>query len=160
LPVGSESIISQITANRKALLKTITKANGYSFDIGTVEEQRLFPQPQSYPYCQIIKLPITPNLENNNTEDTTIDYIVAIYPQGNDDNSSIDEIAYTNRNIIADITKAWMTDRYCSRLAAGTHRQQYSEGEVVSDNSGNVFFVAWVHFQVQAFIDSSDPYKQ
>jgi hypothetical protein len=156
----SESIIAQITANRKTLLKTLTVANGYSFTIGTVEEQRLFPQPTSYPYCQLIKLPITPELENNNTEDTPIDYIVALYCTGNDDDSSTAEIAYTYRNAVADITKAWMTDRTCGGIAIGTKRVQYCEGEVISDSNQNIEFVIWVHFQVQAFIDSSDPYKQ
>jgi hypothetical protein len=156
----SESIIAQITANRKALLKTLTITNGYTWDIGTVEEQRLFPIAASYPYCQLIKLAITPNLENNNTEDTPIDYLVAFYPAYNDESSSVDEIAYKYRNVVADITKLWMTDRTCGRLAEGTKRIEYCEGEVIPTSNGGVEFVIWIHFQVQAFIDSSDPYKQ
>lgn len=156
----AESIIAQITSNRKTLLKTLTSTNGYSFTVGTVEEQRIFQKPTTYPYILLQKGPVTPDLENNNTEDTSIDYFVSFYPNYNDDNSAVSEITYQYRNIIADITKAWMTDRTCGGLAQGTKRIQYNEGEVVTDAAGNTFFVAWVHFQVQAFIDSSNPYNQ
>ena len=156
----AESITAQITANRKALLGQLSIANGDSFTPAVVEEQRLMLNIAGrYPYMQLLLGEVTPNGENNNTEDTPLDYLVLLYDIYNDANATDPEIAYKYRNAVADITKKWFSDMTCGGLAQGTKRISYDNGAVIPNNKGDLFFVVAVHFEVQVLIDSLDPYK-
>lgn len=152
----SDCIVAQITANRKTLLAAISTPT-YSFTPAAVEEQRLMLSIGGrFPYILLQKLPISPTLQNNDSEETDIEYVVSFYDAYND--SSGDEITYKYRNVIADITKAWMADKTCAGLAEGTWRVEYHEG-IMPDDKGNLFFIAWAVFIVKVFVDSLDPYK-
>jgi hypothetical protein len=156
----AECITAQITANRKALLAQMSTSNGDSFTPAAVEEQRLMLKIGSrYPYMQLLLGEVTPQTENNNTEDTPLDYLILLYDIYNDESEQSQEIAYKYRNAVADITKKWMSDRTCGGLAQGTKRMSYDNGTVISNNKGDLFFVVAVHFQVQVLIDSTDPYQ-
>jgi hypothetical protein len=154
----SDSIVAQITANRKQTLKNISTTAGYSFTPALVEEQRIVRNINGkYPYMSIAMAPIEPETENNISEHTAIYYLVTFEALGNDDDSTGDEILYTNRNITADIIKAWMQDRTCGGFAEMTATTWY-DSAIITDNNLN-YYRAAVVFSVTALIDSSDPYK-
>jgi hypothetical protein len=156
----ADCITAQITANRKALLKTISIAGGDSFTPALVEEQRLkLTIGDNDPYIQLLLGEVTPETENNDTEQTNLDYFVMFFANYNDDTPGSEEITYKFRNVVADITKKWMSDRTCGGIAEGTKRITYDCGTVIPDNKGDLFFVVSIHFQVQLRIDSSDPFQ-
>jgi len=154
----SDCIVAQITANRKAALAEITTEGGvYSFTPAVVEEERIVRNVNGrWPYMQLVISPIEPETEDNDAEQTPIFYLVEYEDQYNDDSPDKEEILYHFRNVNADIIKAWMVDRSCGDLAEMTRTVWYGSG-VVIENGCN-FFRAAVIFEVQALIDSSDPY--
>ena len=153
----ADCIVAQITANRKAALAAMTVAGGYSFTPKKVEEQRIVRNVNgNYPYIEIAKAPIAPETENNVSEHTKIMYMVMYEDQYNDDDASIPEIVKHFCNVTADLIKAWMVDRTCGGLAEMTKTIDYDEG-VVTENGLN-FFRAYVIFEVETLIDSSNPY--
>jgi hypothetical protein len=153
----SDCITAQITANRITAIKAISIAGGYSFTPSVVEQPRLIRNVNGrYPFVEIIKGAIDPDFESLNAEQVPFYYTVTFEAQGNDDDPNSKPLVETYCNVVGDIIKAWMVDRTCGGLAEMTKTIKYDEGTVFED--GLNFYRAYVIFEVQALIDSSNPY--
>ena len=155
----SDCIIAQITANRKAALQAITTVGeAYTFTPAVVEEQRLVQNINGrYPYVLLVQEDATIEEESNYSEHVIQKYTVVCINEYNDDDPDDDEIVKEFRNVNADIIKAWMVDKTCGGLAEYTRTLGYNS-EVNIDTKGINTFVSWVVFEVEALIDSTNPY--
>jgi len=154
----SDCILAQLTANRKAALKLLTIANGYSFTYGAVEEKRTILNINGrYPYIQLLKSVVVEN-ELNDLDHIKVMYAVLYEDVYNDESTSGDEIIYHFRNVNADIVKAWMVDRTCGGLASLTKVVDFDDD--VIDENGSTFYRSYVIFEVETHIDSNNPYQK
>jgi hypothetical protein len=152
-----DSIVAHITRNRKAALAAISVAAGYLFTPAVVEEPRITRNPNGrYPYMEIIKAPIEPGTENNVSEHTSIHYLVTYEDEYNDDDATDEEILLHFRNVTTDIIRGWMVDRTCGGLAQYTMSTWYDDA-VMAEGGLNIYRAAVV-FEVEALIDSSNPF--
>jgi hypothetical protein len=161
----ADSIIARITANRKAALAAITTAGGaYTFTPAAVEEQRITQDIDGrYPFILLSQEEADDEDEYNVASHVKQRYTVVYLDQDNDEKSLVsgvktypDEIFKHFRNVNADLIKAWMADRTCGGLAEYTRTLGFSQN-VFNDN-GMVYYASWVTFEVEALIDSSNPY--
>ena len=163
-----DSIIARITANRKAALQAISIANGYTFTPTMVEEERTELDFAKVPFIRILRLAGDVEADANFSDETDIAYCVSLYDIVSD--TGIDpitqalrqETTYQHRNILADITKAWMQDIYCGQLAESTRADKWSDGIGEGKTAGGgtiVFYCAMNIFIVTARINSRDPYS-
>jgi hypothetical protein len=158
VPPAPDCIEAQITANLKTALRAITIANGYSWTPGAVEEPRLnLSINNRYPYVLLTKTNAPSETENNQSTEEKIRYLITLIDVGNDEDQTQDgELTYTNRNKKADIIKAVMVDHTRGGLAETTRVIDKDDG-VAKDNDG-AFYYAYVEIEVQALIDSVNPY--
>jgi hypothetical protein len=154
-----DCIVAAITRNRKAALSAISKVSGYLFTPDAVEEPRLVRSVNDrYPYMQITLAPIEPEAESNNSDQIPLYYLVTYEDQYNDDAATDDEIIHHFRNVTADIVRAWTLDRTCGGYAEYT-RRTWEDSAVVQEESGVLYRAALI-FEVQALIDSNNPFKR
>ena len=165
----ADCIEAQITANIKAKLKTITTANGYNYNVAAVEQQRkLLEVNNRWPFILL--------LENESTKDEVDNMVIRTieYPtwfftaqddrlRGDPSNAAADvdtEIAYKNRNAIADITKALCSDdseiyrdgnAELTEVVPGTH--DYYEDDNLT------LFGTWCMIVVTTRINARNPYE-
>ena len=157
-PQTGESIVSQITANRKFLLSAISTENGYTFTPVSVEEEKLnFEFSSSGVQIRIMRQEGSADSAGNTSDTLTIGYIVMVYILAPDEGAGEDEIVKQNRNIIPDIQKAWMSDIYCGGLAENTRVTDFIDG--VDTAGQGRFYSALVRFEVTTRINSLDPYS-
>ena len=155
-PQTGESIVSQITANRKFLLAAISIESGFTFTPEFVEEERLNFEFKGNTFIRLIRLESTADTAGSITDTLTIGYDVIVYVLASDEDAGVDEIVKQNRNVIPDIQTAWMTDIYCGGLAENTRVIAYADGV---DTNGQIrFYSAMIRFEVIARINSLDPY--
>jgi len=153
-----DSIMAAIIRNRKNVLKTISTTAGYTFTPLAVEEERLFFNINGrFPYILLLRSPADVQQEDNYRDFTNTTFIVCYFDNYNDEDQTKDEITYKYRNVVADIVRAWMTDRTCGELMEGTKLIGYDEG-IVEDGKGNMMFRVTAVFDVFGFIDSNNPY--
>jgi hypothetical protein len=162
----AESIRALITANVKATLETITVANGYETDIGTVDEKRSefdsMAETDSYTLLELL----SPEKEDDyqHTEDNKIKYIV-YYFNGKNDEKGNDPIQYTDRNVAADIQKALMVDRTRGGYALNTEKisdghNYYMQQSAYGNSSGSIAqMCTWFLFEVHTLINADNPYQ-
>ena len=157
-----DSIVAHITRNRKDLLAGMSTTAGDLFTPAKVEEERLFFGINgNYPYILLLKAPIEPEEEDNRKEKVTIQFMVCYFDQYNDepetDGTEKEEITSYFRNIAAEITRKWMTDRTCGGLMEGTKKIGEDQG-VATDGKGNACYRVDVVFEVFGLIDSDNPF--
>ena len=154
----NDSVIAQITANRKTALENISIANGFSFTPAKVEEERtvLSLTDDCIPLIRILRVQGSVEAQQQ-TDQTTIDYMVLVFNINADGDPTDKEIVYQNRNIIPDVIKCWMADNRCGNLAEATYTVEYADG-VEADAKGNRIYCAVIHFSVVTRINSFDPY--
>ena len=156
--IMADSIIARITADRKSALAAISTTGGYSFTPDIVEEERLIFNLKGKKYfIRLVKLDASVMVEDNAVDQTKIPYLVETYVTGSDEEASDDEIVYQNRNVNADIIKAWMVDRTCGGLVDISESVGFVDG-VQEDSKGNRIYCAVNGFELTARIDSNDPY--
>ena len=162
----ADCIQAQITADIKAALRTITAAGGFHYDVQAVEEARKELEINGrYPYILL--------LENEADRDSmnplilrTLTYPVWFFTSqddkliGNPADASLDvdtEIAYKNRNALADITRA-----VTPRSVVGTNAEIIEVDPGTHDyyDAGNlILFGTWCVIRVTTNIDALDPYQ-
>lgn len=164
----ADSIQAQITANIKTALGTISVANGYNYDIAIVEQARKQLEINNrWPY--ILLLENEPDVDAaDNLVIRKLQFPCWFFSAQNDELSGTpaedlnSEIAYYNRNAIADITKVLCaTDTAIYRggnaelteVIPGTH-ESYLDNE-----SGLIMFGTWCLIEVTTNIDARNPYQ-
>lgn len=159
------SILEQITDNIKSSLEAITIAGGYSFEPAVVEYQRMQTSFNGQlPYIEII----SPNSvveaqaylgsANSTADMETIEYIIYVFFNYDDRKSTQTPITKQYINAVVDLKKALMQDHTRGGLATNTLISEY--GFVMEESNNGADWAAVLSFQVQAFIDSDDPYSQ
>jgi len=154
-----ESIIAQITQNRKQALADICIENGYSFTPAAIEEKKLETRLDKTPLIQITRQVDLINPDANFSDEHTIAYAVFCFILAPDQNAPNGEVTHQFRNVIPDIQRAWMKDIYCGELAESTVTAALND-DIVKDEAGNRCYCAMVGFEVTARIDSKNPYLQ
>jgi hypothetical protein len=157
-----DSIVAHVTRNRKDLLAGMSTGAGDLFTPAKVDEERLFfGIGGNYPYILLLKAPIEPGEENNKKEEVKIQFMVCYFDDYNDepetDGTIKEEITSYFRNIAAEITRKWMTDRTCGGLMEGTRKLSEDQG-IATDDKGNSCYRVDVVFEVFGFIDSDNPF--
>jgi len=169
---GTDSIQAQITAHIKTTLRTILTANGYNYNLAAVEESRkMFEIGDRWPF--ILVLENEPQRDDEGLVIRELEYMVWFFSKqddrviGDPSDASKDvntEIAYYNRNAIADITKALNVDVYRGYVD-GTANARAEHTEVIPgthdlyiDDTG-VLFGTWVAVRVVTNIDATNPYQ-
>lgn len=163
-----DCIQARITANIKAALKTLTKANGYRYDIGGVEEARKqFEINNRWEFILILENEPLKD-EADNLIIRKLQYVIWFFSRHNDElirnpsnpSSDLDtEIAYYNRNIIADITRcltASDTDIYRGGLAELT--EVFPGTHDLYEGPNMLLFGTWCVVEVTTNIDARNPY--
>lgn len=160
----ADCIQAQITANIKAALKLITIANGYSYDVAMVMEERkdiVSAINNQWPFILIIEDEPTFEAPENLTFIRFLNYRIWFFSAQNDDatgNPVTDlntEIAYYNRNAIADITKALHVDATRGNNAEytdiipGSHAMHLDLG----------LFGTYCDLRITTDIDATNPYQ-
>jgi hypothetical protein len=159
----ADCIDALITANIKSVLGTVSVANGYNTNLGTVEEKRsVFNSCALVNECTLLeKLPPSIDEYFQHTEDGTLKFII-YYFNGEDDGPGNNPIQYTDRNVCADIQKAMMVDRTRGGYALNTnvvnmgHNLFYQPSPQGSD-IGTV--CTWILIEVQRLINEDNPYE-
>ena len=162
-----DCIQAQITANIKAALRLITISNGYNYNVAAVEEARKILEPDGrFPY--ILLLEEEPIKDDENLYIRFLEYTIWFFSAQNDEVSGTastdlnSEIAYYNRNAIADITRALNVgdtgiyrddNAEITEILPGTHSIYMDEG------SGVIWFGTWCKVLVTTSIDATDPYQ-
>ncbi|MFA5217227.1 hypothetical protein [Sulfuricurvum sp.] len=159
----ADCIDALITANIKSVLQTVSVANGYNTNLGTVEEKR-----SEFNSCAaadtftlLVKLPPEYDEDYQHTEIGSLEFLI-LYFNGKDDSKGNDPIQYTDRNVGADIQRALMVDRTRGGYALNTkvtglgHNMFYQPSPQGSD-VGTI--ATWFLVQILRRIDADDPYQ-
>lgn len=162
----ADCIRALITANIKAALQTITIANHYHTNIGTVEEKRSeFNSVAEVDTFTLLELLPPVNEEDyQHTEDETLKYMI-YYFNGKNDEKGKDPIQYEDRNVAADIQKSLMVDRTRGGYALNTRKisdghNYYLQQSSSGSSSGSIAqMCTWVLIEVQTLINADDPYQ-
>ena len=158
--MNPDSIYAQITAKLKEMLSTITKSNGYEYDIDIVEEERNYfemnnrwnfllichEEPVEVSHLYIRELTYTIWFFSNHDDELT----------GNAAADLNSEIAYYNRNILADVAKCLNTDIYLGGLAQNIEVFPGTNGEYVKNDAA--LFGTYCDVRVVTDIDVHDQY--
>ena len=139
----------------------MTTANGYHYDVQAVEQARKVLEVNNrWPFILLC--------ENEPETDSdlvirTIDYIVWFFGTQDDELTADNvkdhdnEIAFHNRNAIADITKAINSNIYLDGFAENVEVEPGTNDLYVDGNT--TLFGVWCLVRVTTNIDSTDPYK-
>jgi hypothetical protein len=141
-------------------LRTITKANGYKYDIGAVEIERKQIQINDR-YDFLLLLEETPDTDVLYLREKK--YLLWFFSDQNDeivgdvtaDNNS--EIAYYNRNIIADVSMALNVDITRGGFAQNTEIIPGTHDLYVSDEC--ILFGTWCRIKCVTDINMADQFK-
>ena len=158
----ADCIDALITANIKTTLEGITVANGYSTEIGIVEEKRSeFNMSNAVNQFTILeRLPPDIDEDYQHTEDATLKFIIYHFNGEDDTEVSSNPIQYTNRNVVADIQKALMVDRSRGEYAQNTRIFSLGNHNYYQEGIIDILPVCtWVLVIVQRLIDADNPYQ-
>jgi len=164
-----DCIQAQITAAFKTKLRGIRKNLGYAYDVAAVEEARnILEINQRFDF--ILLLENEPIRDDDDLIISELQYPTWFFSAQNDKlvGNPTDvtkdlntEIAYYNRNAVADITKAVCADPYlvvdgvalceCVDVIPGTH------SHYVDDNL--ILFGTWCLIKAKVKIDAMNPYQ-
>jgi hypothetical protein len=156
-----ECIQAQITAKIKTLLGSIKIASGYQYDVAAVEQARKVLEINDR-WEFILLCENEPDVE----EDLiirTLEFPVWFFSKQDDEligdpaQDKDSEIAYHNRNAVADITKAINTDIYLGGLAENVEVGPGTHDLYVDENT--TLFGTWCMIKVTTSIDATNPYK-
>ena len=156
-----ECIQAQITAKLKALLGIIKISAGYQYDVAAVEQARKVLEINDR-WEFILLCENEPDVE----EDLiirTLEYPVWFFSKQDDEligdaaQDKDSEIAYHNRNAVADITKAINTDIYLGGLAENVEIGPGTHELYIDENT--TLFGTWCIIKVTTSIDATNPYK-
>lgn len=157
----SDCIDALITANIKAALQTVTPANGYNTDCGTVEEKRsLFRMPDdNKPFTMLEKLPHDPENDYQYSQDDQLKYMIYYFNQQDDLANNAQPLQYTDRNVAADFQKALMVDRTRGGYAQNTTIQTHAQGMYLSADENIAIPCTWMIVIVDRQINADNPYE-
>lgn len=158
-----DTIVSQITDNRKTVLQAISTDAGYSFTPGVVELERVILDFKGHDiFMRLLKLDADIEVEGNSVDVTDIHYLVETIIIDSDEGATDEEIVYKYRNVNGDVIKAWMGTpdhpeiRNCGGLVEINKSLRFYDG-TVQDSKGNRAYQAINEFSVTARIDSYNP---
>ena len=164
----ADAIQAQITANIKTALRTITKANGYNYDVAAVEEARhKFEINNRWEFILLLENePEKDALDNLTIRKLT--YPVWFFSAQDDSLTGVpatdldSEIAYYNRNAIADITKCLCNDDTAIYRGDNAEMTEVIHGThdlYVDPSSQVVLFGTWCVIEVTVAIDARNPFQ-
>jgi hypothetical protein len=154
----ADCIDALIDNNLIATLKTITNANGYNTECGTVERLRTIVDIQDrYPYALAIKLEPEQVDEFEALQNDNLVYIIWYFDKINDQVTTPDtEFTYQYRNVAADFIKALKTDVTRGGYAQNTIIPRHGCGMFIDDNMAmpGVYMIV----EISRIIDNNNPY--
>jgi hypothetical protein len=145
----ADSIQAQVTANLKTALTGIA-------GIADVDEMRSRLSIQSYPFILLQELPVDYSADYQHSNDVTYSYNILYFAMEADEKP---DPAFTNqnRNVVADIIKAIMTDRTRGNIAQNTIVTGSGPGYYTDE--GGVLPITFVSIDVQALVNADNPYE-
>jgi hypothetical protein len=154
----SDCITAAITQNIITALEKITVANGYSFTVNTVEQERATERINNrLPMLEVCGPAVTIEDKTTQGKQATCGYSVVYRNLLNDDDLNSDPVTTQSQNIAADIIIALMDDR---TLGGNAVMIKITDHYHDLDDSGNTtMFNVIVSFEVETFIDMFNPYK-
>lgn len=158
----ADCIDAQITADIKTALETISVANGYNTEIGTVEEKRsiFIRNNETVTFTLVEKLP--PEIEDDfqHTEDGKVKYLIYYFNGEDDEDPDNNPVQYTDRNVCADIQKALLIDRTRGNVAQNTHVMSFGHDFYFQNGMIDVpIMCTWVLVEVERLLDADNPYQ-
>lgn len=156
---AGDSKTAKITDNLIGTLELLTTSNGYEWDIGRVEQQRLNKidlQDAHIPYCEVCG-PWPDVIPFTRTKDQHIlNYHIYIRFLYSDQDRDDEPITFYFRNRLADIQKTIMTDISRGALAQQTVLREY--GYDFSYETDIMWYFLFQTIQVKVLINSANPY--
>jgi len=154
----SDCITAAITQNIITALEKITVANGYSFTVNTVEQERATERINNrLPMLEVCGPAVTIEDKTTQGKKATCGYSVVYRNLLNDDDLNSDPVTTQSQNIAADIIIALMDDH---TLGGNAVMIKITDHYHDLDDSGNTtMFNVIVSFEVETFIDMFNPYK-
>lgn len=148
-----------ITDNIVAALETITVANGYTWTVGAVEQERsVLIVNNRYPFIEVAGPMADVNTGHiaNGSDEHTLEYVIT-YLNKLDDSDVLNDEPLTKQvaSVYGAIHKAIMTDHTRGGYAVMTRLKDYGYSNFSDEQEGEHFDVFMV-FEVQTFIDSFD----
>lgn len=153
----ADCIDALIDINLIATLKTVTVANGYNTDCGTVERLRsVISIANRFPFTLAIQLEPDQVDEFEALQNDNLNYIVWYFDNENDQNETADgEFTYRLRNVHADFIKALKID-----VTRGGYAQNTTirHGFGVFIDEGICMSGVYMHVEIARIIDNNNPY--
>jgi hypothetical protein len=146
----ADCIHALVTANIKTALQNIS-------GIQEVSEMRSFLDRDSKEFIMLQECPIEYSDDFQHTGDVKFQYNI-VYFGGSTDEKPASPFTYQNRNIVADIVSAIMTDRTRGGYVQNTNVVASGPG-IYNDGDGNVIPITYVSIDCQALIDADNPYN-
>ena len=145
-------MVSDITANLKAALKTLNSYGGAP----TVEEERLFNVINDrYPFVLINGPYSNPDRTVHNVDNTKLNYTIQYFVKYNDEDQNEDAITHVTRNVPGDIINKIMEDVTRGGYAIKTKTTDF--GNAFELISNRVEFFQYVVLEVSARLEATDP---
>ena len=160
LYMWQDCIDARIDANLMATLKTITEANGYNTNIGTVERPRKdIAINNRYPFTMVIQMEPDEVEQWAHLRDDTLNYIIWHLDGKSDKGESVDtEFIRRLRNVSADIAKALRVDPSRGQLAQNTKIIRSGFGFFM-DAPNVIEPGAYTLVEIERVIDPNNPYN-
>lgn len=154
----ADCIDARIDINLIATLKTVTVANGYNTECGTVERLRsIIDIANRYPFTLVVQLENDQIDEFEALQNDSLNYLIWYFDNENDQVETADtEFTYRLRNVHADFIKALKLDVSRGGLAQNTVIRRHGFGVWDADNM--CMPGVYMHVEIQRIIDNNDPY--
>jgi hypothetical protein len=155
----SACITAGLTDNIVDELKLVTIANGYTFDINTVEQERMTERFNNrLPMFEVCGPAVSIDTKTTQGMQYTSGYTVVYKALLNDDDLTASPVTKQTQNIAADIIMALMADHTHGGLAIMTNVTDYYHTLDDAPN-GTTMFNVLVSFEVVTHVDMFNPYK-
>lgn len=153
------SIVAGITNNIVQELQQVTVANGYTFTVNTVEQERMTERINNrLPMLEVCGPAVSIETKTTRGQQYTTEYSIIYRALINDDDLSADPATKQTEDIAADIIMALMDDHTHGGLAIMTTVTDYYHTLDEAAN-GTTMFNVIVTFEILTHVDMFNPYK-